>query len=611
MAESGDSDSVGDWTIITDKLDENQISSQNETVTRMDDASCPDTNNMENTDKSSISNEEEQFVPIEDKPLNNSESFNYDGDDNLSYPDISSGSSKSYSFDSYELYRESSPSSISATSDSSFSIIDQPCAVCPLTPDILEGINEDMIDLSVVSSIQEELPPDIDLKPGRRHYVHTRNIHLNRWLNLIALLSAALVFGLGIGNFIGMSRQWWHEREIARRQVLKLKQLQDELVLCIKEKIEIDQKLMNLHKEFSNNGLYSYPGINEQINSSMQFDIKRNKDINQHLQKENIFQAQEVKIYQLQEENHELRDTLHCLTSQIESRWSSRTDENRKDELKVVSINEKINNVKDHINQMISENEELKTAVARLRYGNPLIQIESNTTFYNDNNNNNDLQNNTQNNTFTIVYNYWKEKFPTLTYDFNWVESYLRHDNQDTKSFNTAINDVLSSLFNQVNFLTEDIYNKFNIQEIRMNVKNKLAELENFSSSFCGTDCSHAINKTTKKMKEMIYIAIQKCKKAIQKFKDNEKPYEFKTKKLYSKISEIFKKLDQKWSDIKEHWSKKNRKEEKIHKYKKDKYSYHSKTDYKFKEKSKETNFVPRTYVEKYSNVKRINGRGM
>lgn len=607
MAESGDSEGIGEWTIITNKLDENQASSLNEKETRMDENNCPEIKDMENTNQLSINNEQEASISNVEKSIN--ENFGSDIDDNLSYPDISTDSSKSCSLDSYELYRESTPSSISGTSESSFSIIDQPCAGCSLTPDILEGINEDLIDLSVVSSIQEELPPDIDLKPGRRHYVHTPNIHLNRWLNLIALLSAALVLGLGVGNFIGMSRQWWHEREIARNQVLKLKQLQDELVLCIKEKSEINYKLYNLHEEFSDKGLNTLFKINDQLNISEKFNIPKSKNINWHLQEQNIFQAQEIKIHQLQEENNELQGTLQCLTNHIESNLNSQIlDKNRKEDLKAVSLNEKVKTVKDHINQMISENEELKTAVARLRYGKPLIpiNIENNKTLYYDNT---DLHNTTDNNTFTIVYNYWKEKFPALTYDFNWMDSYLRQDNQDTKSFNVAINNVLSNLFSQVSFLTEDIYNKYNIHEIQMNIKNKLAELENFSTTFCGTECTHTINKTTKKMKEMIYIAIHKCKNAIKKFKDNEKPYEFKTKKLYSKLSEIFKKLDHKWFEFKERWSKMNKKEEKTSKYKKDKYSHFSKTDYKHK--SKETNFVPHGYVEKYSNVKRITGQGM
>ena len=89
-------------------------------------------------------------------------------------------------------------------------------------------------DLSETSSLNyRELNPDVDLNRGPRAYVHTPNTGLNGKLNLILVLSVFTVIGLGIGNYIGWSNHWSHNSQLSMGQVIKLKQLQDELVVCM------------------------------------------------------------------------------------------------------------------------------------------------------------------------------------------------------------------------------------------------------------------------------------------------------------------------------------------------------------------------------------------
>lgn len=89
-------------------------------------------------------------------------------------------------------------------------------------------------DLSESSSLNyRELSTEVELKRGVRAYVHTPNTGLNGKLNLILILSVSAVIGLGIGNFIGWSNHWKQQKHLSLGQVMKLKQLQDELVVCM------------------------------------------------------------------------------------------------------------------------------------------------------------------------------------------------------------------------------------------------------------------------------------------------------------------------------------------------------------------------------------------
>ncbi|XP_054156413.1 bromodomain and WD repeat-containing DDB_G0285837-like isoform X2 [Oppia nitens] len=122
-----------------------------------------------------------------------------------------------------------SSSVVSQVSDLSF-LRDQYLRQHLLSPN--DSLNE---DLSETSSLNyRELTTEVQLKRGTRAYVHTRNSGLNGKLNLVLILSLSAVIGLGIGHFIGWSNNRHHQhRHLSMGQVIKLKQLQDELVVCM------------------------------------------------------------------------------------------------------------------------------------------------------------------------------------------------------------------------------------------------------------------------------------------------------------------------------------------------------------------------------------------
>lgn len=68
-----------------------------------------------------------------------------------------------------------------------------------------------------------------------RAYFHQPNTVLNGKLNLILILTITAVVGLGIGHFIGWSNVYSRQQQLSLGQVIKLKQLQDDLLMCMKE----------------------------------------------------------------------------------------------------------------------------------------------------------------------------------------------------------------------------------------------------------------------------------------------------------------------------------------------------------------------------------------
>lgn len=112
-----------------------------------------------------------------------------------------------------------------------------------LNPDF---INEDLSDASSLNYRELEL----ELNSGPRAYVHTPNIGLNGKLNLILILSVFTVVGLGIGNYIGWSNHWEHQKQLSLGQILKLKQLQDELVVCMQSQTNNSTKTVIIFLSF-------------------------------------------------------------------------------------------------------------------------------------------------------------------------------------------------------------------------------------------------------------------------------------------------------------------------------------------------------------------------
>lgn len=96
--------------------------------------------------------------------------------------------------------------------------------------------DEDQADLSLVGDIG-----DLPLVRGsvERHYIHKDNPQLNGKLNCVVVTVILVVFGLGLGHWIGSTREHFSQMEIQLAQLRRLHQMQDEYVQCLSRNDEL------------------------------------------------------------------------------------------------------------------------------------------------------------------------------------------------------------------------------------------------------------------------------------------------------------------------------------------------------------------------------------
>ena len=58
---------------------------------------------------------------------------------------------------------------------------------------------------------------------------------------LILILTLSVVIGLGIGHFVGWNDQIEKHKQLTMGQILKLKQLQDDLLNCLNQQKELNE----------------------------------------------------------------------------------------------------------------------------------------------------------------------------------------------------------------------------------------------------------------------------------------------------------------------------------------------------------------------------------
>lgn len=83
----------------------------------------------------------------------------------------------------------------------------------------------------------EEDVTGLNLSPRSKAYSHIPNQSVNSQLNVILIMSVAAVAGLAVGNYLGWSRSPGPDFP-AYRQMMKLKQLQEELSTCKEHQVD-------------------------------------------------------------------------------------------------------------------------------------------------------------------------------------------------------------------------------------------------------------------------------------------------------------------------------------------------------------------------------------
>ncbi|XP_076370554.1 uncharacterized protein LOC143256725 isoform X4 [Tachypleus tridentatus] len=172
----------------------------------------------------------------------------------------------------------------------------------------IEVIHEDLSDASGLSYVCDELLTDVDMKPGVRHYVHKPNTRLNLILNLVVALAVTAVVGFGVGHFLGWSHQWLCQKQVTHGQVLKLKQLEEELIKCMEQEnqqtlISQDSTFFKTYEEVKHQEKESHKRLrvleDENIELKSKLELEKEDD-----------KVLEEKVNKLNEENFELKAKL-------------------------------------------------------------------------------------------------------------------------------------------------------------------------------------------------------------------------------------------------------------------------------------------------------------
>jgi hypothetical protein len=207
----------------------------------------------------------------------------------------------------------------------------------------------------------QELDPNYQIiKRGQGEvYRHDKNLQLDHFLTAVLVLALALVVGLGIGHFLGLSERLEVQEMYMDVQEEKLDILQEDLVSCI-------------------DGEEGKGGDDQDLDDRV--------------------------IRQLWQENQDLRDQVHtlrnsagpngeeALASVLRDRINDLLTANADLEREVARLRyadavrgteqsrqtlDQLRNTRDSLNDIATENEQLKIEVAKARYGDPLLNKDT------------------------------------------------------------------------------------------------------------------------------------------------------------------------------------------------------------------------------------------
>jgi len=199
----------------------------------------------------------------------------------------------------------------------------------------------------------QELDPNFPIIKRGEVYKHDKNLQLDHFLTAILILALALVIGLGIGHFVGLSERLEVQEMYEHLQDEKLDTLQSDLVTCIE-------------------GEEGQGGDDQDLDDKV--------------------------IRQLWDENQELRDQVHqlrtssgdpgdeamaaLLRDKINDLLTANADLERevarlryadaaRGAAESVETLNKLRKTRDTLNDIVTENDQLKIEVAKARYGEP------------------------------------------------------------------------------------------------------------------------------------------------------------------------------------------------------------------------------------------------
>jgi len=205
----------------------------------------------------------------------------------------------------------------------------------------------------------QELDPSFPIIKRGEVYKHDKNLQLDHFLTAFVILALALVIGLGIGHFLGLSERLEVQEMYEHMQDEKLDSLQGDLVTCIE-------------------GEEGHGGDDQDLDDRV--------------------------IRQLWDENQDLRDQVHqmrtnvgdqgdeamaaILRDRINDLLTANADLERevarlryadaaRGAAESVETLNKLRKTRDTLNDIVTENDQLKIEVAKARYGEPPAHIST------------------------------------------------------------------------------------------------------------------------------------------------------------------------------------------------------------------------------------------
>ncbi|KAI2802061.1 hypothetical protein BLOT_010253 [Blomia tropicalis] len=292
--------------------------------------------------------------------------------------------------------------------------------------------DDELIAAAMSNQSADSIDDTINTGDRIRAYVHTPNTVLNGKLNLILILSVTAVVGLGIGHFIGWSNQWRQAKQLSMGQVIKLKQLQDDLLVCLKSQDSVHifdesqvchrdsaywkERIENLfnenkglielfqktQKHFNENGHHNNViGEAECVNKTtseafhmLKLDmlVKQMEHLKLLDKLEKVKREGEKRIHVLEEENQDLKQKLveeEFDDLELEHTWGNRVVklQNENEELRKTIVDDDVEDRKliialeDRITKLSDENSELLQIIERLEQqfdSKPDITVDDN-----------------------------------------------------------------------------------------------------------------------------------------------------------------------------------------------------------------------------------------
>ncbi|XP_075748074.1 uncharacterized protein LOC119164234 isoform X2 [Rhipicephalus microplus] len=267
----------------------------------------------------------------------------------------------------------------------------------------------DWMDTASVAS-DASLPSGLEMRSGVRRYKHVPNTRLNWALTAMAALVAVAAVAFGVGHYFGWSVQSVQRQELSHGQMKQLKALQEELVKCMHQQNketppkdvpfpntqvcyqDVEYWKRKFEQLFSEN-----KGLKELLEHSQRNVVMHDPRVDSamgdcsvdspddlHKLKLDLIlnQMQHLQVQALTEENQELQSrlghesqreaALRSLEHQVQQLLSENEMLKRSMREASPATTSRISRLRDTVNRLIIENEDLKTVVARLRYGRPV-----------------------------------------------------------------------------------------------------------------------------------------------------------------------------------------------------------------------------------------------